>query len=320
MRVISFEGEQRGPGERRRADPPRRCRAVAAFDYAASVAHQPSARPPPPRRRPNAAALPATWQAEATAASCGWRGATADAARSGPARSETLLDLFLIGRQPQVATRRRTADRIGLPLRGLAALTGTGRQADDRDRPRRARRRHGDPLRRARPATATSCAPSSQHHAGDGPREERRAVSRRLDGASRGHSSPAAFPDAAALRAPHRLAGRPVQETQDPVPSAYCSARVRHAPAGRGTAAEIGRCSARSPSTVEGVRRRALRRLGAECPARLGGRRLQRLGRPPPPDAATRRSGRVGALRAAAPRRRALQVRAVRRRRRRCCR
>ena len=40
--------------------------------------------------------------------------------------------------------------------------------------------------------------------------------------------------------------------------------------------------------TVDGVAGRALRRLGAECAARLGGRRLQRLGRPPPPDAPAR--------------------------------
>ena len=42
--------------------------------------------------------------------------------------------------------------------------------------------------------------------------------------------------------------------------------------------------------------RRALRGLGAECAARLGGRRLQRLGRPPPPDAAARRGRRLGAV------------------------
>ena len=43
------------------------------------------------------------------------------------------------------------------------------------------------------------------------------------------------------------------------------------------------------------ARRRAFRRLGAECPARLGGRRFQRLGRPPPrhaPPRATPASGR----------------------------
>ena len=35
----------------------------------------------------------------------------------------------------------------------------------------------------------------------------------------------------------------------------------------------------------EGASRRAFRRLGAECAARLGRRRLQRVGRPPPSDA-----------------------------------
>jgi 1,4-alpha-glucan branching enzyme len=44
------------------------------------------------------------------------------------------------------------------------------------------------------------------------------------------------------------------------------------------------------PMTHEGATA-PFRRLGAERPARLGGRRFQRLGRPPPPDALRRDTG-----------------------------
>ena len=57
------------------------------------------------------------------------------------------------------------------------------------------------------------------------------------------------------------------------------------------------------------------RGLGAERGARLGGRRLQRLGRPAQPDAAARRGRRLGDLHPRARRGGGLQVRAARRRR-----
>ncbi len=47
-------------------------------------------------------------------------------------------------------------------------------------------------------------------------------------------------------------------------------------------------------------RRRAVRGVGAECAPRVGGRRLQQLGRPPPPDAAAPSGRRVGDVRSAA--------------------
>ena len=45
-----------------------------------------------------------------------------------------------------------------------------------------------------------------------------------------------------------------------------------------------------------GRRRHAFRRLGAQCPARLGGRRVQRLGRPPPSDARPPRHRHLGSV------------------------
>ena len=56
--------------------------------------------------------------------------------------------------------------------------------------------------------------------------------------------------------------------------------------------------------TIDGVHRRALRRLGAECARGIGGRRLQHLGPAAPSDAAALSGRRVGAVRPP-PRRRA---------------
>ena len=67
---------------------------------------------------------------------------------------------------------------------------------------------------------------------------------------------------------------------------------------------------ARRPSDDAGRRRRhRVPGLGAVGPAGLGGRRLQRLGRPPPPDAQARRMRRLGAVRAGPRQGRDLQVR-----------
>ena len=63
------------------------------------------------------------------------------------------------------------------------------------------------------------------------------------------------------------------------------------------------------PMAAGGRRRRRLPGLGAECAARLGGRQLQRLGRPAPSHAQAGRVRRVGAVRPRDRPRRGLQVR-----------
>ena len=57
-------------------------------------------------------------------------------------------------------------------------------------------------------------------------------------------------------------------------------------------------CLGSRPVTHEGIAGRALRRVGAECAARVGGRRLQLVGRPASSDASASQRGRVGTLRA----------------------
>ncbi len=71
----------------------------------------------------------------------------------------------------------------------------------------------------------------------------------------------------------------------------------------------------RPPPPPRGRRRRALRRLGAERPAGLGRRRLQRLGRPPPHHAPAPRHRHLGDLHPLGRARPRLQVRAHRPRR-----
>ena len=90
---------------------------------------------------------------------------------------------------------------------------------------------------------------------------------------------------------------------------------------GRRHAREALRPARRAPDRARRRGRRALRRVGAECAARLGRRRLQRLGRPPPRDAQARRHGGVWEIFVPAlGRGRAVQVRDRRRGRHSCCR
>ena len=72
---------------------------------------------------------------------------------------------------------------------------------------------------------------------------------------------------------------------------------------------ELGRCLGAQAMSIEGVDGRALCGLGAERAARVGGRGLQRLGRPAPHDAQARRGRRVGAVHSAPAGRNRLQVR-----------
>ena len=72
----------------------------------------------------------------------------------------------------------------------------------------------------------------------------------------------------------------------------------------------------RAAHDARGRRRRAVRALGAQRDARLGGRRLQPLGRPALPDAQALRQRPVGDLRSPHRRRNRLQVRTLRARRR----
>ena len=114
--------------------------------------------------------------------------------------------------------------------------------------------------------------------------------------------------------------GGPIQETEDPYSfgpllgdlDIYLLAEGKHRDLAQclGAHAMIGRRRAG----------RSFCGLGAECAARLGGRRFQHLGWTPPPDAAAPWRRGVGDVRAAARSGRALQIRTARPGRRGCCR
>ena len=95
-------------------------------------------------------------------------------------------------------------------------------------------------------------------------------------------------PDARALPAAHRVAGRRGAGNGGPLLLRPAARPGGHPPAGRGTAFRDRPRARRAAHDGGRRRRRALRPLGAERAPRLGDRRLQRLGRPPPPDAAAR--------------------------------
>ena len=114
----------------------------------------------------------------------------------------------------------------------------------------------------------------------------------------------------AARRLPHPRApvGRPrrsrsttptASARRSPTPTSTCTPKARSTRLAHARRAP-GRRS-------DGVRRRAIRRVGAECRKRHRRRRVQRLGRPPPPDAAAQRR-RLGDLHPRPRRGRVVQV------------
>ena len=108
---------------------------------------------------------------------------------------------------------------------------------------------------------------------------------------------------------PARQNGRDGVGGRGPLPLRPGSGRDRRIPAGRRHAPTA---LARARRTCARPRRRqghAFRRLGAQCAARLGRGRLQRVGRATPRHATARRHRRVGDLPARHRRRRRLQVR-----------
>ena len=90
-----------------------------------------------------------------------------------------------------------------------------------------------------------------------------------------------------------------VQETEDPYSSARCSAISTCICSTRAATSSSPQALGANVRDRRRRARRALRGLGAERHARVGGRRLQQLGRAPPSDAAALQRRRLGAVRAA---------------------
>ncbi|MNW98028.1 hypothetical protein D3C86_274820 [compost metagenome] len=111
------------------------------------------------------------------------------------------------------------------------------------------------------------------------------------------------------LLVPGRLGDRARLAARRPLPLSVRARRDRRVAAGRGHAPAALGAPGRAPARDRRREGRGLCRLGAECAARVGGRRLQQLGRPAPHDAAAPRVRRVGDLRAARGDRRQLRVR-----------
>ncbi len=137
---------------------------------------------------------------------------------------------------------------------------------------------------------------------GDGPSASRRPV-----------RSAAAEPQLA--RGRHRLSLRSPPRVRGALPSRRpLSLRpqrlgLRPAPLRRGHAARRARSPGRAPDVDRRHQWRALRGVGAQRAARIGRRRLQRLGRPRAPDAPARAVGHLGGFHPRPRRRRALQIR-----------
>ena len=101
-----------------------------------------------------------------------------------------------------------------------------------------------------------------------------------------------------------------VQETEDPYSLRPAARRARPASVQRRPAFRAGSASRRAGVvTIDGVRGVRFAVWAPNARARLGGRRLQCLGRAAPPDAAALSGRRLGAFHPAPRRRRALQVR-----------
>ena len=179
-------------------------------------------------------------------------------------------------------------------VRHPGAAPDARRLGDPRFRARRRRRQGGDAQRRA------AC--------------RIRAPLRRLLRGARARSERAPrLPAGAHARRRRRDLRRPLRLR----PGAGASGR---APAGRGRAPPALHAPRRAAHPPRGRRRRRFRRLGPPRGARLGGRRLQPLGRTPHADAQAPRQRPVGGVRPGPRRRRGLQIRDSRRGRRPGCR
>ena len=160
--------------------------------------------------------------------------------------------------------------------------------------------RHEPGLRRRWPrvATATRSPCSARMTARSAPSSPARAASscwRATAGRSWAGWSrcirPASSPGRSSRNVPYRLRiewpGLP-QETEDPYSFGLLLGELDLHLFAEGRHFELAKVLRRAGDDGRRRARRALRRLGAECAARLGGRRLQRLGRPAPSDAAAR--------------------------------